>query len=260
MAVSLSEERDGAAPPRPTPFLRVLGGVDLRDARDADAGERLLAQQKHVALLALLALPRSRDGRPHHWRRDRLVGLLWPELSQERARNALSKALTQVRAALGADAIVTRGDEEVALAPDALGCDATLFQTEAEDGLLTRALERYRGDLLPGLHVAGCAELDRWVDAERAELQATAAGAAWALARRLEGDGALTDAARIARRAVRIAWDDERALRRAMGMLARLGDRAGALRLYDEFARRLRAEYDAEPSPETLAAAAELRA
>jgi DNA-binding SARP family transcriptional activator len=58
---------------------------------------------------------------------------------------------------------------------------------------------------------------------------------------------------------VRYAWDDERALRRAITLLDRLGDRAGALRLYDEFARRLRAEYDAEPSRETLAMAAALR-
>jgi serine/threonine-protein kinase len=35
-------------------------------------------------------------------------------------------------------------------------------------------------------------------------------------------------------------------------MLERLGDRAGALRLYDEFARRLRQELETEPSRETI--------
>jgi len=243
----------------PRPALRLLGDVDLCHVADAAAAERLLAQQKHLALLAVLALSRGHEGRPAFWRRDRLVGLLWPELSQDRARNALSKALTQVRAVLGATAVVARGDEEVALAPDALRCDVVQFRDEAEDGSLTRALERYRGELLPGLHLPGCGEFAHWLDGERAELQSTAAGAAWALARRYEGDGALTDAARIARRAARIAWDDERALRRTLGMLARLGDRAGALRLYDDFARRLRDELDAAPSPETLAAVAELR-
>ena len=47
------------------------------------------------------------------------------------------------------------------------------------------------------------------------------------------------------------APDDERVLRRALTMLDRLGDRAGALRTYDDFARRLRREFDADPSAET---------
>ena len=37
-----------------------------------------------------------------------------------------------------------------------------------------------------------------------------------------------------------------------MNLLDRLGDRAGALRLYDEFSTRLRADLDVEPSSETI--------
>jgi hypothetical protein len=44
-----------------------------------------------------------------------------------------------------------------------------------------------------------------------------------------------------------------------MTMLDRLGDRAGALRVYTEFARRLKKEFEAEPSRETVALAASLR-
>jgi DNA-binding SARP family transcriptional activator len=36
-------------------------------------------------------------------------------------------------------------------------------------------------------------------------------------------------------------------------MLDRIGDRAGAIKLYEEFAARLRADLDVEPSPETTA-------
>jgi serine/threonine-protein kinase len=43
-------------------------------------------------------------------------------------------------------------------------------------------------------------------------------------------------------------------------MLERVGDRAGALRLFDEFARRLKVDFDADPSAETLAVVARLRA
>jgi DNA-binding SARP family transcriptional activator len=68
-----------------------------------------------------------------------------------------------------------------------------------------------------------------------------------------EGEKNLTEAGAWARRSVRHAWNDERVLRRAMNLLERLGDRAGALRLYDEFSTRLRTDLDAEPSAETAA-------
>ena len=43
-------------------------------------------------------------------------------------------------------------------------------------------------------------------------------------------------------------------------MLAAIGDRAGAARPYDEFARRLRTELDVDPSDETVALIQALRA
>ena len=63
----------------------------------------------------------------------------------------------------------------------------------------------------------------------------------------------------MARRAVRYSWDDERVLRRTITMLARIGDHAGALRLYEEFAARMKQELDADPSPETVALVDSLR-
>lgn len=237
----------------------MLGGVALHGAADPAGADRLLAQPKVVALLVYLSLAAA--GRPARYqRRDRLVGLLWPELDQTHARGALRKAVHAARAVLGAEALLSRGDEELALADGALWCDAVAFGAAEEAGQLARALELYAGDLLPGFHLAECAEFGRWLDDARQELRERAAGAAWALATHLAHAEQLTEAGRWARRAVRYAWDDERALRRALVLLDRLGDRAGALRLYDEFTRRLRAEYEAEPSRETAAMGAALRA
>jgi DNA-binding SARP family transcriptional activator len=42
-------------------------------------------------------------------------------------------------------------------------------------------------------------------------------------------------------------------------MLQRIGDRAGALHLYEDCARRMRSELDTAPSAETEALVAELR-
>jgi DNA-binding SARP family transcriptional activator len=71
--------------------------------------------------------------------------------------------------------------------------------------------------------------------------------------RKVERDQHLTEAGKWARRAARHAWTDEWVLRRAMTMLERLGDRAGAVKLYEGFAARLRADLEVEPSAETNA-------
>ena len=119
---------------------------------------------------------------------------------------------------------------------------------QAKEGLLAAALDLYEGELMPAFHLPGCGDFARWLDAERAELRERAAGASWALAVSYEQSAQHTAAVQWARRTVRYAWDDERALRRALVLLDHMGDRAGALRLYDEFARRLRADYESEPS------------
>ena len=234
--------------------LYLLGGIELRGV-DRDVADRLLAQAKLSALLAVLAL--APEQRPQ--RRDRIIGFLWPELDQAHARTALRKAVHALRAALGADIVRSRGDEEIGLAVPPMWCDAAELAAAADSGKMLRAVELYRGELMPGFHLPDCAEFERWLDEERALARERAAASAWGLARSLESDSRLTDAGRMARRAVRYSWDDERVLRRTITMLARIGDHAGALRLYEEFAARMKQELDADPSPETVALVDSLR-
>jgi serine/threonine-protein kinase len=238
---------------RPRIELSLLGGYELRGA--GAGGAAILSQSKPLALLAFLAL--SPGGR--FQRRDRLVGLLWPDLDQAHARAALRKALHDLRTALGAHVITTHGDDEVALTPDSMHCDAVEFSASVDKGHLVRALELYRGDLMPGFYLSGCVDFERWVEDERTAARERAAAASWALAVTFEGQEQLTAAGSMARRAVRHAWTDERVLRRAMGLLDRLGDRAGAIRMFDDFASRLRADLDVEPSSETVALANTIR-
>jgi serine/threonine-protein kinase len=233
----------------------LLGGIEIRGI-DHEVADRVLAQAKLTALLAFLAL--SPAQRPQ--RRDRIVAMLWPELDQTRARAALRKAVHALRACLGADALRSRGDEEIALAMPPISCDAVELAAAADSGKMLRAVELYRGELMPGFHLSGCVEFERWLEEERINARERAAASAWGLAIVLERESHLTDAGRMARRAVRYSWDDERVLRRTITMLARIGDHAGALRLYDEFVARMRTELDASPSPETVALADTLRA
>ena len=234
--------------------LCLLGGVELRGI-DATLADRLLAQPKITALLTFLAL--SPDRRPQ--RRDRIVAMLWPELDQSHARTALRKAVHALRAALGPTTLRSRGDEEIALAAPPLWCDAVELSAAAENGRMLQAVTLYRGELLPGFHLSECIEFERWLDDERRSARECAAAAAWGLARTLESESQLTEAGLWAKKSVQYSWDNERVLRRTLTMLARIGDHAGAIRLYEEFAARMQKELDATPAPETVALVQSLR-
>lgn len=236
--------------------LYLLGGLELGGAIDRAVAHRLLAQPRLTALLAFLAL--SPEGRPQ--RRDRIVALLWPELDQSHARTALRKAVHSIRSGLGADSLWNRGDEEIALAMPPVWCDAVESRSAADAGRMLRVHELYKGELLESFHLPGCAEFQHWLDAERADARERAAAAAWGLACIFERDQRFTDAGMMAKRAVRYSADDERILRRTMTMLQRIGDHAGALKLFEEFATRMREELEADPSPETLKLVSSLRA
>src|SRR5437899_7052181 len=98
--------------------LRLFGTVRLTDTSGREV-KSLLTRSRRLALLAYLAAATPRGLR----RRDTLLALFWPELDQEHARAALRQALHVVRDALGAEVIVTRGDDEVGIDGARLGWD-----------------------------------------------------------------------------------------------------------------------------------------
>ena len=216
----------------------------------------VLTQPKRLALLAYLAV--ASPGGFH--RRDALLALFWPDFTERQARLSLRQALHHLRHALGTSVIANRGSCELGLAPGALWCDAVAFRHALRGGEMTAALELYRGDLLEAFSMHGISiELERWLEEERLALRALAFGAASSLAERSANDGELALGIQWARRALALSAGDEPALRRLVVMLDRYGDRASALRTAELFARRLREELDAEPSPETAALLTEIR-
>ncbi len=223
--------------------LRALGGLSLRGAESA--------QPKRLAFLCYLTLAGTRG----FHRRDSLVALFWPELDEAHARQSLRQALTAIRA-LDDRLVVTRSEEEVGVAPGALACDVMAFEQAVAQGELVTALEIYAGPFLDGFFLSDCPEFERWVEGERARLSALAADAAWKLA---DQEPVPAAAVQWARRAAGLQPDDEGALRRLVSVLDRAGDRSGALREYEAFARRLREQYQAEPAPETRALVAAVR-
>lgn len=187
-------------------------------------------------------------------RRDTLLSLFWPDLDDTHARWAFAQALRFLRKELAgpsSEVLVSRGAEEIAVNTSALWCDAAAFREHVDAGQYGEALDLYRDDLLNGFFAEAGADFDEWLARERNQLRASAAKAARAFAELREQQQDFTTAVAAARRAVDLSEVDERVLRELLELLDRLGDRAGATHAYDVFARRLAAEYDAEPAAET---------
>jgi len=234
--------------------FRVLGGTDLVSREDGRRVRSILAQPKRLAVLTFLTVADPGGLQ----RRDTLLGIFWPDLPEDRARSALRSTLYQLRRSLEAGVIRGRGDEEVGIDPDRLQCDAVEFRRALDSGELKDALSLYGGDLLPGFHLSGVAEFEKWLSREQSSLRKQAADAAIRLARSAPEE-APDEGVRWARRALSIDSLDESAARLLISWLSEAGDRAGAIQAYHDFEGRLASELDVEPSTETRALAARVR-
>lgn len=234
--------------------LYILGQTDLR--KGEEQVDSFLTGQKRLGVFAYLLLARPRGFR----RRDTLLALFWPELAQKAARNALSNMLYQIRKDLGDGILMSRGTEEIGVSSPRIFCDAVEFDACLDRDDVEGALALYRGALLEGFHVPGAApEFSQWLDTERTRLRERAADAAWKLVERAEASGDVATVRAWARKAA--AWSpfSDEAQRRLMEVLHRTGDRTGALQSYEEYAARLRDEWDMPPSTSVTALAHEIR-
>ena len=210
---------------------------------------------KRVALLAYLALAASENPA----RRDALLALFWPELGEEDARPALRQSLYYIRRLVGEDIFRASGDE-LSLREGSLRCDAAEFERLVREECFTDALSLYRGDFFESFHVDDVApELEEWVSRTRARLRRRAAAAAWSAAHAAAASGRTPHAIELARRACDLDPDQEAGWRRLMTLQDETGDRAGALRTYEELAARLEREFDAKPASETIALGQRIR-
>lgn len=235
--------------------LKILGPTEL--STQSGAAMSVLRQPKRLALLAYLALASANGYR----RRDQIVALLWPELDQLHARTQLRKGLHALRSAFGQEALRTRGEEELRLDPAVAWCDAVAFRDHVKSGRWSEALALYRGDLLEGLFPGGVGEeFERWLHAERSTIRSDAARSAWECSSRADLAGDRANAIAFARRATELDPDDEQSIRRLIAALDRYGDRAGALRVFQQWGQRLQAEFGAHPAPETRKLARKVQA
>jgi len=216
--------------------LRTFGGLWIEGETSPAIGPRPLA------LLALVAAA-GRKGIS----RDRVVGILWPEVGEERARHTLSQNLYRVRQETGQDWIVVTAD--LRLGP-AVSSDIGELKDAVAAGDFETVGALYVGKFLEGFYLPGAAEFERWSEDERAGIHREALRAIERLAQ-------LADAAKNRPESVRwwhrLAELDPLSARYASGHMRALvahGDRSGALaraKLYRETVRR---ELSAEPDPD----------
>src|SRR5690625_1919039 len=94
------------------------GGQSTEEGQDGASTPSILHMPKRFALLAYLASASP----PGHHRRDTLLGLLWSDLDQRRARAALNRTLYDLRQALGDGVVVSLGNDHVGLDWERVWC------------------------------------------------------------------------------------------------------------------------------------------
>lgn len=189
------------------------------------------------------------------------LGLFWPDSNSERARAALRQAVRFLRRELDPDVVAGNSDGDLSVNTSALDCDASAFERACAENRHAEALELYRGDFLAGLFIPDASpEFDEWLEGRRGLLRRKAIAAATALIAACRDANQLAFAVQWTRRAIGLSPDDEELQRTLFRLLNDLGDRAGALRAYEEFASSLERQLGVGPSVTTQALIAAIRA
>jgi DNA-binding SARP family transcriptional activator len=213
-----------------------------RIVTDAEPAAASLYRPRKVALITYLAL----SGRPV--RRLELASVLWPDVTERRARGSLNQLLVELRRELGADVFVSRAEDEIALAPELVRCDACTLLSAAGAGKHDRALALYGGALLEGFVVAGLDAFTDWLELTRRRIDDVVVDAAWHVAAADDGTPRAVSALQLA---ARLRPDDEAILRRRMKLHASVYGPAAAAAMFEEHRARVAEELGISPSAET---------
>jgi len=219
--------------------LEVLG-----EARLLRRAEPLPLQRRAAAVLAYLAL----EGPTPKYR---LAGLLWPDSTEDTARNNMRQLLRRLRVSTG-EALVT-GRETISLASQ-VATDVGELRTHSFAGRYAQALA-VGGTLLGTLDFDDCPDFEAWLSRARERLEALRRHAASAESDAREQAGDLAGALSFAERLLALDPLSEEAYQRLMRLHYLAGDRMAALRRFESCRKILQEEFDAAPHPGTLALA-----
>jgi predicted ATPase/DNA-binding SARP family transcriptional activator len=231
--------------------LRTFGHLVL-ERENAPVGGAA-AQRRRLSILAILGVA-GQGGVT----RDKMIGLLWPDVDESRARAALSQALYALKRDTGEEDLVL-GYDSLVLNSLVVTSDVQEFENALARNDLTLAANMYTGAFLDGVFLADAAPFEHWLDGVRLRLGQAAERALERLARDAEDRKEYAVAADWWRRLTAIDPLKTRAIVGLMGALAESGDRVGALRHAEHYAERVREDLDGEPSEAVTSFAHALR-
>jgi DNA-binding SARP family transcriptional activator len=208
--------------------------------------------RKHLALLVYLALSPDRTRS-----RDHLLGLLWPEKTQDKARHSLNEAVRRLRAGLGSGRLVSEG-ETVRLEDTGLDVDAVKFGALAERDPAA-ALALLRGDFLEGFTLDDAPAFEDWAAARRTRYGSSGVELLLRQGEAALGESRFRAAREAAGRALQLNPSSEMSASLLMRAAALSGDAAEALSAYHRFRERLREDIGEEPGRELQSLAERIR-
>ena len=211
------------------------------------------AQPRRLALLALMA-----GSGEQGMTRDQLLGMLWSETDEERARKGLNQALYALRQELGSDEVFL-GIRDLRLNPELVTSDVAAFTGAIKAGYLERATAEYTGPFLSGFHLSEAPEFERWLEEARAGLARDYTTALERLARKAGERGDRMESVEWWRK---LAAQDPLNARVAMGLMEALvanGDPTAALQHARVYEVLLQQELEAPPDREVVAFAERIR-
>jgi DNA-binding SARP family transcriptional activator/tetratricopeptide (TPR) repeat protein/TolB-like protein len=233
--------------------IKCLGQLSvLRDDGQLIAGAA--SQPRRLAILALLASAGERG-----ITREKLIGYLWPDSDEERARRLLSQAVYMLRRDLGSDDAIV-GVRDLRLGTDVITSDVIEFEEALELKAYERAANLYTGPFLDGFHLSGAEEFDRWVEEERRVLEHDGDTAFEKCAVAAETRGDHEAAVAWWRRMAGRDPLNARVALRLMRAMAAAGDRSGALRHAAIHKALVQEQLDLPADSEVVRYADELRA
>lgn len=226
--------------------LNVLGPLRLQRV----AGDEIVLRSKAcAAILAYLAVNCER-----RHKREKLVGLIWPDRTDDQARNSLRQALFVLRQAFGnSSSVIAAEGDEVWLDPQQVDIDVSAFEKLAasgDPGSIEKAIALYQGDLADDLYL-NAEPFESWIQIERVRLRELALENMSRLAAHCAANGDTQAAIRVNRKIIGIEATREDAHRALMRLYLATGERSVALKQYAECAAILRRELDTEPNVET---------
>jgi DNA-binding SARP family transcriptional activator/tetratricopeptide (TPR) repeat protein len=222
--------------------IRLLGPLEVA----VDGQAIVVDTRKALAIVALVAA----EARP--FARDELAAMFWPEADDEAARSALRRTLSVLRTAVGESGLVI---ERTRVAIDqATWVDLAEFErlasTSAPDDL-EAAVRLARGPFMAGFALRDSPAFDEWQALRGGRVERMVAGVLERLADARLGGGDPVGAVDLARRRVNLDPLDEVGQRRLIELLARAGDRSGAIRQYREVIALFDRELGVAPLRET---------